>query len=508
MMERAHDSAAVVQSTEGLEGLETRRIEIARQSSRAHKSALGQFFTPGSIAQWMAGLFDLSSFESVRVLDPGAGIGVLSCALLTAARRRDADVRSVTAYELDPLLIGALRMSLREHADATTSVSIHETSFIDAAARMIAAGDRPFNAVILNPPYKKIASNSHERRLASSVGVEAPNIYALFVLMSLLLLQDGGELVAIIPRSFANGTYYRAFRRRLLALASINRLHVFDSRDSAFRTDDVLQENVILHCTRGAVQGQVDVSSSHDDAFTDMASRTVPFSEIVRASDHEQYIHIPTVGESPQEALHNRAAVNTLSDIGLSVSTGPVVDFRVRSSLRMMPEAGTVPLIYPGHLSTGMLLWPDSRSRKPNAIVADDDTRGMLYPNGAYCVVRRFSSKEERRRVFASAILGAELDGQSVAFENHVNVFHIGKRGLSDNVALGLAAYLNTTVVDNQFRSFSGHTQVNATDLRWLRYPPLSLLEELGQWARVNRVPSQESLDQKYIRLLETYTPM
>ena len=52
-----------------------------------------------------------------------------------------------------------------------------------------------------------------------------------------------------------------------------------------------------------------------------------------------------------------------------------------------------------------------------------------------------------------------------LGFENHLNVFHQHKHGLPDNLAHGLAAFLNTTAVDEHFRRFNGHTQVNATDL-------------------------------------------
>jgi len=42
---------------------------------------------------------------------------------------------------------------------------------------------------------------------------------------------------------------------------------------------------------------------------------------------------------------------------------------------------------------------------------------------------------------------------------------------LDKNTALGLFVFLNTQYVDTQFRRFSGHTQVNATDLKQLKYP-------------------------------------
>jgi adenine-specific DNA-methyltransferase len=68
-----------------------------------------------------------------------------------------------------------------------------------------------------------------------------------------------------------------------------------------------------------------------------------------------------------------------------------------------------------------------------------------------------------------------------VGFENHLNYFHANGQGLSRTLARGLAAYLNSPLVDDYFRLFSGHTQVNAADLRRLPYPSLKELEGLGR---------------------------
>ena len=46
--------------------------------------------------------------------------------------------------------------------------------------------------------------------------------------------------------------------------------------------------------------------------------------------------------EAEQEKLHA-----TLASLGVTVSTGRVVDFRLKNALRWKPEHGTVPLLYP-----------------------------------------------------------------------------------------------------------------------------------------------------------------
>jgi hypothetical protein len=195
---------------------------------------------------------------------------------------------------------------------------------------------------------------------------------------------------------------------------------------------------------------------------------------------------------------------STLSDLGLGVSTGPVVDFRLRHHIEPKPQAGTVPLLYPGHFCGQSSQWPKEGIKRGNAIRLNDETRKWLYPNGFYTVVRRFSSKEEARRVVASVVRPDSFPGAPMlGFENHLNVLHEGKHGMSEALAYGLATYLNTTVVDESFRRFNGHTQVNATDLRFLKYPDRNALTALGAWAIEQPSLSQVMIDEQTKSLTE-----
>ena len=89
-----------------------------------------------------------------------------------------------------------------------------------------------------------------------------------------------------------------------------------------------------------------------------------------------------------------------------------------------------------------------------------------------------------------------------MAFENHLNVFHDNGQGLSREIAIGLSYWLNSSLVDSFFRTFSGHTQVNATDLRTLRFPTRSRPGALGKEQNV-RLPEQGEIDAIVETLLE-----
>ena len=487
-----HEGAALTSSVE-----QARKL-LSRDTAAERKSRLGQFLTPASTARFMADLFTQADSRHCRLLDPGAGIGSLASAFVERCGSSGLDFETivVTAYEVDARLHRELEKTLAACAEtAPLTFEILGADFIeDVVDRIPLFVGQGYTHAILNPPYKKIRNGSHHRLLLRRVGIETVNLYTAFVALTLELLAPGGEVVAIVPRSFCNGPYYRPFREFLLRRAAIVHLHLFESRTSAFKDDGVLQENVIIMLKRDGDQGDVTVTTSSDDSFSDLATYTHPFVHIVPPGNPERFIRIPT---APERTCRSANVRHSLKEIGLGVSTGPVVDFRLRGHLCDMPEPGTVPLLYPGHLGGHKVEWPKAGLKKPNAIRRNPETEKWLYPGGFYCVVRRFSSKEERRRIVPTVVEPDRLAGADMlGFENHLNVFHECRRGLPEELARGLAMYLRSSAVDEDFRKFSGHTQVNATDLRLMRYPSRSALVALGKWAMSHGEPTQAVIDE------------
>ena len=476
------------------------------QPSAAHRSALGQFMTPPGVARFIASLFPQAASPDCRLLDAGAGMGSLTSAFLDRWEAGGMGLASVNldAYEFDQALRDDLRHRLESYeARLPVSIRVLPGDFIEQAVSALGLWGGPrYTHAILNPPYKKIQSNSRHRLLLRQAGIETSNLYSAFVALALALLEEGGQLVAIIPRSFCNGPYFRSFREFLLERAAIRHLHLFGARDKAFREDGVLQENLIIRLARGGQPGPVTVSTSTDDSLSDYVARTYAFEHIVLPGDPDRFIHIPTSADMPaHEALPGLD--HTLADLGIEVSTGPVVDFRLRDWLREQPGLGSVPLLYPGHFKQGRLTWPVDDSRKPNAIVRCGDTEKWLYPNGFYCVTRRLSSKEEKRRIITGVVDPALLpDVPVLGLENHLNVFHQGRKGLPELMARGLAAFLGSQIADEQLRRFSGHTQVNATDLRRLKYPNREALIQLGAWAKDNGEQALTAVDAQLEKML------
>jgi adenine-specific DNA-methyltransferase len=483
------------------------RLDVGRKTNSDHRTKQGQYFTPPNVAQLMATMFETRP-TTIRLLDAGAGVGALTTALVEELLSWEIPPLevSVTAYEADLKLIEYLEASLKackvkcEQAGIRFDSQVLSEDFIEAGTDMLGGKlssprRRIFNWVILNPPYRKINVDSKERGLLKTAGIETGNLYAAFVAISVALLEDGGELVAITPRSFCNGPYFKAFRKSFLAEMSFRQIHLFDSRDLAFRDDQVLQENIIFSAVKTQDRSKDVVIVSSSDAEDEWEKvREVKHDQLVRPGDTDLFIHIVPDEIAYDVAKQMMGLVSSLADLGMTVSTGRVVDFRAKDHLRMELGEDTVPLIYPVNLRDGFVKWPVESSRKPNALASVPETESLLVPTDFYVLVKRFSAKEERRRIVAAVFDPESVKSAAVGFENHLNYYHRNGDGLTEDAAKGLAAFLNSTVVDSYFRQFSGHTQVNATDLRSLKYPALKELERLGR--EVGSVfPNQNDLD-------------
>jgi adenine-specific DNA-methyltransferase len=389
----------------------------------------------------------------------------------------------VLAYELDVQVAAGLRETLNEAVSLASRFGRTLRPRIRQADFVLEPPEQgESNVVLMNPPYRKLGARSAEAMALRGEGdpVRATNLYAAFLLRAIRALPNDGQLVAITPRSFANGPYFRDLRADLLKRASFDQIHAFTARDRVFSDADVLQENMIFSMTTGATAGKVALASSRD-ASSVATVRHCDHAQVVHPDDDARFIRLPLDQAAVECAEEMLAMPAVLGDLDVAVSTGRVVDFRARKHLRGSPQVDTVPLVYPQNIRSGSVRWPLS-GRKPQALEYGAETSGLLLPNEHYVLVKRFTSREEPRRVVAAVASPAAFPGaKMVAFENHLNVFHCKGRGLDRELARGLRVYLNSELVDAYVRQFNGHTQINATDLREVRYPSAMTLRALGR---------------------------
>ncbi len=460
-------------------------------SDRGDRATKGQFATPSEAATSVVELLDLTHMERYRIVDAGAGSGALMLSLVALAIETGVIARlTIDLVERDESALLLLQDAVADVCLAAAShnldleLNIIEADFLDPNHW----GSQPYDIAVMNPPYSKLGPDSTSRELTRlETGVDCPNAYAAFVATALTLLTDGGQLVAITPRSFANGRYFCPFRRFLSEVAAFRHVVLFDRRDRIFRSSSVLQETVIFRLDKStrpeATRVVVETRLDHETMAHDV--HEVPQSTIISPADPDRFINLPGNPEVMEVATRLRSYGETLGSLGLSVSTGPVVDFRSKELLTTAEDPAAVPLIYPRNVRSESVSWPVSGA-KAQGFIRTAKSAKQLYPNGHYVLVKRFTAKEEKRRVVAAVY--EPIDGfKEVAFENHINVIHCKRLPIPCGLAEKIADYLNSDDVDIYFRMFSGNTQVNATDLRRLHFPleaPLGLnttLDPKGQ---------------------------
>ncbi|QNE57727.1 Eco57I restriction-modification methylase domain-containing protein [Vibrio parahaemolyticus] len=464
------------------------RVEANGQLDEKLRGKLGQFMSSSAVSMLLADMFENVEGEH-RLLDAGAGVGSLTAAFVERVKSSATSIDS-TCFELSSVMNHYLSDTLGhclttcETNNVQWDQTVIEEDFIQHSVQTLLSDDfKPkFNKAILNPPYLKIAAKGDERKALRQVDFETGNLYSAFVGLAVKLLEEGGELVAITPRSFCNGPYFNDFRKLLLDSCSINKIHVFNSRKSAFKADKVLQENVVYHLTKGEPQrDKVIVTSSSCAEDPNPFVYEVPFDKVVSENNPDRFIHIITDEEEQNVATRAGGLPCSLEDLGIQASTGKVVDFRTRENLSQNFVDGSVPLIFPQHLQKCSIEWPVENAKKPNALLNNESTANLMVQNGTYVLTRRLTAKEEKRRIVASIYTADLADVEVVGFENKTNYFHALGEPLDDGLAKGLWVFLNSTLVDKYFRQMNGHTQVNATDLRTLRYPTREQLVEMGE---------------------------
>ncbi len=443
-----------------------------------NKEKYSQFYTPVDVAMYMANFFKLPNKKKIEILDPCCGEGnLIICFLLNLVMEKNIKIKEVvvTAYEIDSELIEKLNNNLSQVAKYCSRNGL-EIKYRVLNENFITNCEieNKYNYIILNPPYMKLGSDSKDNERLIDLGINVPNYYSAFVSLCKRVLKKNGEIVAITPRSFCNGIYYLWFRKDIASDMTFDKIHLFESRRDIFKNDDILQESIIYHCiNKKAKNGnKVKIIYSDSNKFTNNSIIERRFDDVIYPNDKNYIIRILKDNKDEEMVKKVNLLSDTLDTIDIQVSTGPVVDFRQpKDALSKQYVNGSIPIFFSEHLRNSNIEWPKVNAKKYNYILSNDKNKNILRYSGNYVLVKRMTSKEEKRRIVSCVCEGERFSKSFLTFDNKINYFHRRRKGLPLSLAKGLSIYLNSTMVDMYFRTFSGNTQVNVTDLRSLKYP-------------------------------------
>ena len=480
-------------------------IYYTQQVTTTHKKVNGQFFTPTSIARLLASFCDLSKTR-IKILDPGCGTTILSCALIEhlVESQNGIEIIDLVAYETDLELIPYSQKALDYLKDWVLNKGIqfnytlHCTDFVLENATVLKENrlpslfeetknvDKNFDIIISNPPYFKLSKDDKRVTVSQELVSGQPNIYSFFMGIAAKLLSENGELIFITPRSFASGNYFKAFRELFFNTVQIEKIHLFNSRKDTFNRDSVLQETVVIKAIREKIDPNKKVLVSSSAGIKDIFEPTIKYfnsSELIDLNSKEKILHLPTSDKEESILSLVSSWENVLTDFNIKISTGPVVSFRALDYIQNNYENGTVflaPLFWLHNVNKMILEWPKQLKEKGQFIRIESGSKSLLIPNKNYILLRRFSTKDDKSRLIAAPYFCNYAKADYIGVENKVNYIYRKDGHLDRDEVVGLCALLNSELFDTYFQIFNGNVNVSATELREMRFPPLENIKEIG----------------------------
>lgn len=472
---------------------------------KSKRKRIGQFFTSVETARFMAGMFDISTVNNqIFVLDPGAGTGVLSVAFMERVISECSSVKILlTCYETDsevlPILRGNLEYAKSKHP-SQIEYRIMEDDYILSQGNdfdeNLLSSENPmkYDYVIANPPYLRVMRDHPTAMAMPKVVHGAPNLYFLFAAMSLFNLKYNAEMVYIIPRSWTSGAYFKAFREYLLTEGKIDQIHLFVSRDKVFNAEDVLQETMIIKVRRTHLKPkEVMITSSNScNDFADITKLKVPYDAVVSGED--LYVYLPTSEEEIEVIKKINTYHTTFPEEGVRMKTGIVVDFRQWGELRKEPGDHILPLFYSQHIKDGRV------NHQPSGKEYDwiiDEKPGLIQKNKNYVFIKRFTAKEERRRLQCGVYSPSDFkEYKYIGTQNKINfVDKVDGTEMDAQTTYGVYALLNSTLFDMYYRILNGSTQVNSTEINSIPVPPASMIKKIGEQILLSKDLSTDNCD-------------
>ena len=473
---------------------------------RDERKTMGQFFTSINTARYMAS--KVKAKEKIEILDVGAGTGILSAALIEKLlRSRKTKVIHLTLYENDERVILVLKENLKfirqvcKDKEIKLIVNLKQENFIVANSKFWNDKKKckKYDVVISNPPYMKIGKNDIEAKSMKDLIYGQPNIYYLCMAMGTHLLKDDGDFIFIVPRSWTSGLYFRSFRNYFFENICLKSIHLFVSRDKVFDQESVLQETMIVYGKKSYKQSlKICITASEGTNDFDRLTKLYVKPSVCITQDKNRFLLLPSCNKDIEVLNMMSNFQSSLKSLGYMFKTGQVVEFRSEKAVQVKYSRGCVPLLRPFHFSKGVIRFPVKTVKAQYMKLGDK--KSLYMENKDMLLLKRFTTKEERRRLQPAIHQAVKTKQSYIAIENHVNYLEKIVGELEQEELYGLWAILSTDSWDRYYRILNGSTQVNATEINSIPIPGIEIIREIGKRVEIKDESSNiEKLVQEVI---------
>ncbi len=483
--------------------------KLIREKSKSENIRLGRLFTKKDTARLMAGMLRLDEGKTVyTVLDPGAGTGILTAAAIEEICKKYSSCKQifVTCYENDPVFIPMLKDNLerirkkcRHDYNVKLYITVYEENYLTDSKNHYTVSffddvvEDKFDIIICNPPMDLIGKSTPECETVGGVTQLKISTAFLFAKLAKRHLEDKGQLVIMLPTLVASASALTSFRKEMAAELSLERIHLFIGKQKNARRAIPLKKTVILAYGKCEKPETVTISTSSDSGKDVTELPPLPYDFVVDKEDG--VLTLPKNAEDTKIVKYISSFPETLSGLGLKMSTGLIIDSKCEGLLFTEPIKTSVPVIRPSHMKSGQIQFPQPIKRQYVAPV----NPSLVQKNKNMVIIKRVPAKSDDRFVNASIYMAAQLPAYKyISTHNKINFIDTKDKNceICPRLAFGLFALLNSTIYDRYISIVSKSKQINSKEMRELPLPARNIIENIGMRLMAVRQTSVAACDQ------------
>ncbi len=481
--------------------------KLIREKSKSENVRLGRLFTKKDTARLMASMFEIDTKKTAyTILDPGAGTGILSAALVEEICKKAAFCKQIflTCFETNedflPMLennLERVRKKVRHDFDIKLFYTIYNENYIvdsknHYTVTFFDTVEDKYDLIISNPPTELYEKGSSEAEIAGGVTQLKIGAPFLFLKMAARHLEADGQLVMILPTTFATASQLKPLRMELAKKLSLQALHLFVGKQKNEKRAVPLKKNFIIAykaCEKGET---VNITTSLDNGSNITKLAALPYDFIVNKNDGT--LTLPKSAEEAKIVKYFSEFPETLTTLGLKMHTGLIVDSKCEGLLFTEPIKSAVPLIRPAAMQNGQIEFPRPIKRQYIAPV----NPSLIQKNKNLIIIKRIPAKSDDRFLNPAIYMASQLPSyRYISTHNKINFIDTVDKNkeMCARFAFGLFALLNSTIYDRYISIITKSKQINSKEMRDLPLPPKNIIENIGMRLMAIRQTNTKACD-------------